>query len=409
MTTSATYAGGRDHAQKGIRVPGLSVTGGDDLTRTRNYFNMASRIMTAILTADRRSDADTGRDPHWLSERLAEIQSGAKRLRALAIYRSAQEIVTLIQGRHHRLPTNWSVVDGRLCVLNKLIMQYGDGLKEIEDHYATGTETDLVDVGAPDLLLRPFEDAPVSQDLPDQQPDTAATVVRYGRSVNADMSPTDGPDDRATMASKSDTLETLLPHASPDERQALCALMSAHETLATPLPPSNDHFDPSEDRSSLSDALPDLIQTLLNEGRVYGKTLSVSYALDDIVLAEDARDALISRLHARLSDLIAGSMPLQGVGHLDLSADGNTMTISGSGFDPVTIDIEVNTPVTDGHDVTPSTQRMITDANEAELRARLNALMDTGMRNESGAYNADDAPVQGSALDNIDLVLDGGA
>lgn len=343
------------------------VSAGDDLEQARHYCTLARNTMDEILMADRGRKNDPGRDRHWLSEKLADLQRGAKRLRALAIYRATQDVLNLLENRHGHAPINWARVDGRLMVVNKLIRQYMQGCAQVDA--MRGEEG--VDVERSET--RP--DGPVIKRYSRTDIDTPAQTddARSVRSEAPEKAPVEPP-----LQSRADTLSELLPHASADECEALSRLI---DYASSPFQVSDDDNAPEEEGAlpnELVAALPDLVQDLLSEGRDYGKTLSISYALDGIYLTDHDQSSLIKRLHARLSDVIAGSMPLQGVGHIDLSKDGESLRISGSGFEPFEIDIEVNSTAYRDDDTSPQPPR-INDDTEAELRAQLSALMDGGL------------------------------
>ena len=117
----------------GVSSVRSSTPEGDDLNRSRYFSLKAGMEMTAIIDADRSAQSNSdklakGRDPIWLCERLSIIQREAKRARARAIYRSAQDALGLIQRCNVHMPIDWLRVDGRLFVLNKLLNQYEAGL-----------------------------------------------------------------------------------------------------------------------------------------------------------------------------------------------------------------------------------------------------------------------------------------
>ena len=301
--------------------------GGDDMGRARSFCDDARLRMDQIVRAARDTASDPGRDPHWLCERLALIQQGAKRARARAVYRSAQDVLSLIHCNGPHLPIDWCQVDGRLLVLNKLIGQYADGVAEVEDACRV--------------------------------PDRAATGTLDAH------------------ARARDTLKDLLPHASEGERTALRRLvdwrMDAPETETEAHAPV-----PSAPRFALEDSLPDLVQRLLGHGRDYGKTLSVSYALDGVTLEAGARDAAVGALWDALAPRIAADLPLQGVGHLDIAASNAGLRVSGTGFAAFEIALEDQTPARTALASAPQPKPMITPDTEADLRAQLAALLDGG-------------------------------
>lgn len=358
---------------------------GDDLNRSRYFSLKAGLEMTAIIDADRASEpnldnnSDTlaqGRDPIWLCERLSVIQREAKRARARAIYRSAQDVLGLIQRCNVHMPIDWLRVDGRLFVLNKLLNQYEAGLSEVE--ITLDVDSALDTVAEPELI------GPVRVTTADTHIDPAFTDAKQ-------------------------TLRALLPHASDDEAAALSRLMDIDLT-----PPPMAETAPDVTAASVDTApiiavdriewiMPGLMQRLLELGRQYGKIFSVSHSLDDVLIDAGSADRVQTRLFDQLSDVIASNLPLQGVGRLDISATDDALQISGSGFDAFSVPLTERVPdqVADRLDVlardldpedgsfellpTPARPPMITADTEGELRAQLAALMDGGLADFSGA------------------------
>ncbi|GHA88201.1 hypothetical protein GCM10009069_08940 [Algimonas arctica] len=351
------------HHTHGTGLSGSPITEGDDLNRSRYFSLKAGTEMTAIIDADRTHTntglLSKGRDPAWLCERLGIIQREAKRARARAVYRSAQDALGLIQRCNVHMPIDWTRVDGRLFVLNKLLGQYEAGLLDVE------TEIRLVD------------------------PTALADEV---------------PSDALTHKCAKQTLSSLLPHASDQERAALSRLMDIDQTpvrepitdLAPDLATETDSLaNPAQTVSvdRIEWIMPGLVQKLLEFGRQYEKIFSVSHSLDDVLIDAGSADTVQARLFERLSDLIASNLPLQGVGRLDICASENELLISGSGFDSFAIPLSERVEETletlasniDPDPVTPARRPMITDDTEGELRAQLAALMDGGLANFNGA------------------------
>ena len=304
------------------REPADTVPCGDDLARARRFVDAARTDMDAVVFAERDRARDPGRDPHWLCERLTRIQTGAKRARARAVYRSAQDAMTLIHCDGPHLPIDWTQVDGRLIVLNKLLSQYEDGLVELEAAQPAAAK-------------------------PRRRPDTPAGA-------------------EARYAEARETLAALTARLGPVETPALVRLMEAGAPV--PVEPQG---------RPLQDAMPELVQRLLAHGRLYGKTLSVSYALDGVYVPEARHDALLVDLWDALHPLIAASMPLQGVGHLDIKAEGPQLRASGSGFADVVFSLAgTASPRTPRADDPFAPAPRITPDTEDALRAQLSALLD---------------------------------
>lgn len=349
-------------SQKGLCAEASALTAsyssdlGDDLTRSRLFCLKAGAEMTAIVQASRDTSHPNqkpapGRDPIWLCGRLGIIQREAKRARARAIYRSAQDVLSLIQRCNVHMPINWTRVDGRLFVLNKLLAQYEKGLEELESQ------------SPPELLTRPYDET----------------------------SDTTGPTFDPVYEIAKDTLASLLPHAREDERAALQRLIDIDptpveaETETEALPHTEAKPSPPAGPDRVEWIMPGLVQDLMEVGREYGKLFSVSHTLDDVLIAPGTSERVRTRIFERLSDVVRSDLPLQGVGRLDISATANGLNVSGSGFEPILIDLseqvipsleqiaqEIEKPV---YDPTRHPAPRITDDTEADLRAQLSALM----------------------------------
>jgi hypothetical protein len=342
----------------GLSDVSVNASDGDDLKRSRYFSLKAGQEMAAIIDADRKisltGEIVKGRDPVWLCERLSTIQREAKRARARSVYRSAQDALNLIQRCNAHMPIDWTRVDGRLFVLNKLLGQYEEGLSEVESEMAVDT---------------------------------------------ADFTVTQPTIDEAQTSAKQ-TLTTLLPHASEAEHAALNRLMDLDLTSEPSVESPSDLETASEKPGAVSVdriewIMPDLVQKLLEIGRQYGKVFSVSHSPDDVLIEAGSEDVIYARLYERLSDVIASNLPLQGLGRVDINASSNELHISGSGFDSFAIPFperieetaddapqSIASDIDIEFDVDPITaplSPMITDENEAELRAQLAALMDVGM------------------------------
>lgn len=336
-------ASAQQSAFVGLSATAMSSADGDDLTGARQFCTAAGIEMISIVNADRKSEPKSpvskGRDPVWLCERLTIIQREAKRARARAVYRSAQDVLGLIQRRNAHMPIDWTRVDGRLFVLNKLLGQYEDGLSDLET----------------------LNDA----------------------KTNAP----DGIDFDPLHELAKDTLMSLLPHASEAEQAALMRLAdidlsSVIEQNIEPIPPIDDTPEPTSDDVHgvpIEWIMADLVQRLLCVGRDYGKILSVSHSLDDVHVANGTLSDVDDRLFERLSEVIAGSLPLQGVGRLDLGPSPAGLMISGSGFPAFDIPLPERVFETGEAPIAAPAPR-ITEDTEADLRAQLAALMDGGSK-----------------------------
>jgi len=107
---------------------------GDDLTAARRFCNSVRSDMGALIDG---VSAQPCAAPDILIGSLDSIQSGAKQLKARAIFRAAQTVVNAVNDRAP-LPT----LQGRILSLNKLFTQYEDGLDDIAPRPANGALAD---------------------------------------------------------------------------------------------------------------------------------------------------------------------------------------------------------------------------------------------------------------------------
>ena len=324
------------------RTEGLGFMPGDDLARARAFCDAARTAMDGVIAAFGENLPPP--DPHALAQALCGLQSDAKRARARAVYRSAQDVMRLLHTGGLHMPIDWGQVEGRLFVLNKLIMQYEVGLAEVET-------------------------AQASEPVP--------TRIRRNGPVSGPNSARDS----ARFHAAAQTLSGVIHTSDPQDRPALRLLMGWRPDAEAPV-------DATPRDCALADAMPDLVQRLLGHGRDYGKTLSVSYALDTVWLTDGGLDAAVEALWTALQPRIAADLPLQGVGHVDIQAEGDErLRVSGSGFAAFDIALGDAAPTTETRPMpTPQPTRptapkpMITPDTEADLRAQLAALLDGTQR-----------------------------
>ncbi len=334
---------------------------GDDLYIAREFSNTALADLSAIQAMESRQ---SGLTIEQMSLKLAKLQSGAKRLRARAIYQSAQIVIEALNPRL----ISEDNFNTRLSALSQLVAQYAEGLTEIE------TATELVE-------KQPLE-------LPE-------TLAKTARSSNAEP--------RLSFADKHNAakaiLTDLMPLARGAEIMALQDIMDYDPNAA----PKCQIPTKSIIQIPLEYVLRDAIQDALSIARISGKTISVSYDVGQGQIGEADIASLEKRLCEGLRALILQSLPQDGVGHIDINLRGENMVIFSKYKQPRLLPqgliarktangCEVSLPLilkeppqipldVHGQDVLSQpdhleAKAMITPDTEQQLRAQLNSLMD---------------------------------
>jgi len=262
---------------------------GDDLYIARSFSTAALADISAIQAME---NPQSGAAIEQISGKLAQLQSGAKRLRARAIYQSAQGV---INGLNPNIVSEDNFT-ARLSALSKIVNQYVDGLDEIEAAYGNQ---------APAPETRSDDTAIAGPMTPNQEDLQAAAKA---------------------------TLTELMPLARVGEIAPLQVLMD-YDPNATP---SQIQVTQTESpQIPLEYLLRDAIQDGLSMARMSGKTISISYDVKQEAISEDALTSLERRLCEGLRALILQSLPRHGVGHIDINLRGKDMVICSSAKPPM--------------------------------------------------------------------------
>ena len=236
---------------------------GDDLVQARIFISSAMSDMDLLLS-------DLRLTPQKAVETLHKVQTGAKTMSARGIFRAAQ---TVLDGYNTQVPQ--STIDGRLMVLYKLIVQYDDGLKEIE----------------------PLIEKASSHDSQD---------------VHAQKSEQEG------YAFAKATLTELLPLAG-EYTSSLQKLMSVNMAVAPkPVP-----------MISFESLMPDVTDAALRKARGQGKSVSISYAVENLFIDNQQAGLVRDKLDLLVKDIVTTkigtpdqrqNLGLPRSGHIDVSA-----------------------------------------------------------------------------------------
>jgi len=240
------------------------------MTPPGDDLEQARIFVTSALSDMDKLLSDLRLDKDRAVKTVKDIQTGAKNMKARGIYRAAQTVIESYQS-HSQQPK----IDGRLMALYKLVIQYSDGLNEI---------------------------APIIAAIPAAQSRIEIPKTHIDDNYNA----------------AKDTLTELLPLAG-GELAALDRLLNLNLRLEPE----------SSEQVSFESLMPDVTDTALRNARGQGKSVSISYAAENLFLdnsqveqVRDELDRIVERLVRRKIGTpdqrqIAG---LSRSGHIDISA-----------------------------------------------------------------------------------------
>ncbi len=312
---------------------------GDDLKMAQGFVDQTTNMLRGYFDQPALPAAEE------LIGAMGDVQRGAKRLRARAIYQSAQGVISCLD----TVPVSESAIAGRLLALNKLVTQYAGGLAEIQAPEAIKAEA----LSTPDVM-------------------------------NVEMT-TPANDPANDYEAAKQTLSELLPHATQAEATSLTRLMTLEERK-----------QPIIREIELESLMRDIVQDALSIARISGKTISISYDMGQTFVREDFQATLQVRLSRALRALILETLPREGTGHMDITATMEEVCIKAGGpapqFMPDGVRAEEASGITriylavngdqaalpDEHSMPDAPKRMITDETEETLRAQLSELMEPG-------------------------------
>jgi len=275
---------------------------GDDLKQARGFITAAMTEMDSLLSEARL-------DRNAAEAALTHVQKEAKNLRALGIYRAAQSVLDSYNASHSQ-----PKIDGRLMALYKLIAQYGEGLEEITP-------------------LHGSIDAPIDIVTQTETPEDLKDRFETAREVLIPLIPLAG-----------ETAPAL-------ERLANLSIKS------TAKPPNIRH---AESQITFESLMPDVTNAALRTARAQGKSVSVSYAADNLSLKNSQVEMIRSELEGIVANLVRDQIDvplsraakgLSRVGHIDISvsegSEGLDISVN-CGDKTVTV-----LPVAKAHSTTP--------------------------------------------------------
>lgn len=326
---------------------------GDNLTFARNFTRTAAEGLELLSQMD---DPRATSAKSVVTAMMTTIQRGAKRLRARHVYTAAQDVLSAL---HHETD---DILNTRIYALGSLVTGYAKGLNEL----LTDTQTPTQTLSTHDK----WETARATLDalLPKAQAADADVLSRLMRAPVTVEDVHDTSDSNEPLGIKS---SEIVPF--PTEKSNNPTIDAADEIFAIPAPISVALTPPTAKRMTgpkvpLETVMRDIVADALSVARKTGRTISLSYDMEDAQIDEDLSEDLRVRLGTALSQIIRQALPEGRVGHIDVNIAGEQLHIM-AGTTALRVAIDPNA-------VKPATKPLITQDTEQGLRAQLAALMD---------------------------------
>lgn len=335
---------------------------GDDLNFAQKFTRTAADGLSLIAEmGDPRATTESA----VVTDMMVTLQRGAKRLRARHIYSGAQNVLTAL---HHE---DSATLSGRIENLGSVVTEYARGLEELlqapekpvaqthEDKWVSARET-------------------LNELLPKASPETADVLSRLMRApITLDTL-------QPEPASAEEDAE-ILPFDSAEKKKsselALAETLSSALTLEAETPLDAEQMPSSVGSISafvaekapqgidiaLDAMMRDVVADALSVARSVGRTISLSYDMGEKTINETRAEDLRGRLGKALSQIIRHSLTDDRIGHIDINIAGKQLHIVTE-----TTALRVAIDPTDA----PVAKPLITKETEQGLRAQLNALLD---------------------------------
>lgn len=294
---------------------------GDNLTYAREFCQSSRKDIEAIVSG---ICAEPCAAPDVLVSSLSSIQQGAKQARARAIYRAAQTVVDSVLASAAK-PT----IQGRVLSLNKLITQFEQGLNEIQpkpanSDYPSAGEIETAEA-APNLIQGASEDR-----------------FAQAREILMPLMGLARDEERGALETLSALSFAPLNETNTQDIDAAGGLFAPQASGVTESTVDTAPITPQADSSQIVDfeiLMPAFTSEALQTARHSQKTVSVSYAANDVGLSKQQADALqpvLSHIANTLVSRVLERPELRraraesGSGHIALTASetNNLLTIS---------------------------------------------------------------------------------
>jgi len=326
---------------------------GDNLTFARNFTRTAAEGLELLAQMDdpRASSAEP-----VVTAMMTTIQRGAKRLRARHVYTAAQDVLSAL---HHETD---EVLNSRIYALGSLVTGYAKGLNEL-----------LTDTQAPTQKLSvhdKWETARATLDalLPKAQAADADVLSRLMRAPVTIETVHEGVDtSELSDVDRSDIVPFPSQIARDDASNVQDDTFAIPAAVSVPLAPpvAKPIAGP---KIPLESVMRNVVADALSVARQTGRTISLSYDMEEAEIAEDLCENLRSRLGTALAQIIRQALPEGRVGHIDINIAGEQLHVmAGTTALRVALDPKA---------VKTAPKPLITQETEQGLRAQLAALMD---------------------------------
>lgn len=332
---------------------------GDDLNFAQRFTKTAADGLSILAEmSDPRADSEL----LIVTDMMATLQRGAKRLRARHIYTGAQDVLTAL---HHE---DDNILTGRIQSLGSVVTEYARGLEEL--------------VAAPKLSSRPVSNTDkwdtaretLNALLPISPPEEADVLSRLMRApvTLAEVQPDFSAEENVFGEGENRVVPFAIPGTKPaeiaiSEDDLLADFAAENQATENSVKADITAKKPNLPMIQLDAMMRDVVADALSVARTSGRTISLSYDMGDRSEAEDVAENLRQRLGQALSQIIRQALPEGRVGHIDVNLAGEQLHIM-AGTTALRLLIDPKT--------TPAKKPLITAETEQGLRAQLNALLD---------------------------------
>jgi len=301
---------------------------------------------------------------------MTTVQRGAKRLRARHIYSGAQGVLSALHHETH------ATLESRIKTLGFVVTEYARGLDELLETPGTAPAKTPID------RWNAVRDT-LNALLPVATPDDADMLSRLMRApvtldtVRPDLK--DSTPNADVLPFVKADYKDAEPYEDTPNRETFQSPKA--NTLAPPRPQPETSSTTDGLFTTLDAMMRDVIADALSIARTVGRTISLSYDMGDRKISAQKAENLRSRLGQALSQIIRQSFTEGRVGHIDINLAGEALHII-AGTTAVRIAIE---PKNNSSQTQPKPEPLITPETEGELRAQLHALMDPISHHETAS------------------------
>ena len=330
---------------------------GDDLIFAQKFTRTAADGLALLVEM---GDPRASHESSVVIDMMTTMQRGAKRLRARNIYTGAQNVLSAL---HHN---DDATLDGRIKSLGSLVTEYARGLEELLD-------TPMAAADASPRNKWDMARETLNQLLPVASPDDADMLSRLMRAPvtlatvqpDIDVELTEAEIVPFTKADRSNAIAETPEAVDEVVEDAIETIAETNQTSVT-VPKSMPSKDINQ-TVALDAMMRDVIADALSVARSVDRTISLSYDMGELTVSESCASDLQTRLGQALSQIIRQSMTDDRVGHIDINLAGEQLHIM-AGTTALRVAIDPKTA--------PKPKPLITAETEQGLRAQLNALMD---------------------------------